>query len=69
MVRWDSPLFTIAWDDNGAPLEDIWKAVTAGNVQVANAGTAVVRSPTSRYRLLMTYHPGTSSTRRRTADP
>ncbi|TFY62553.1 hypothetical protein EVG20_g6662 [Dentipellis fragilis] len=32
MVRWDSPLITILWEDE-PPLEQIWKAVTEGNVK------------------------------------
>jgi len=43
MVRWDSPLFTIAWDDEIFPEEDIFKAVTKGDVKPANAGTRAVR--------------------------
>lgn len=30
MVRWDSPLFTIAPEDD-APFEAIWAAITTGN--------------------------------------
>ncbi|KZW00241.1 chromatin associated protein KTI12 [Exidia glandulosa HHB12029] len=53
MVRWDSPLFIVACDDQSPPLDDIWKAVTAGNVQVANAGTAVApRAPVDALQVL-----------------
>lgn len=30
MVRWDSPLFTIPWDEN-PPFEDIWNAIIKGD--------------------------------------
>ncbi|WWD22368.1 hypothetical protein CI109_106859 [Kwoniella shandongensis] len=30
MVRWDSPLFTIPWDED-PPFEDIWNAITKGD--------------------------------------
>lgn len=30
MVRWDSPLFTIAWDDPELPFDGLWKAVMEG---------------------------------------
>jgi protein KTI12 len=42
MVRWDSPLFTIPWDEHGIPSEDIWHAITKGSLKSANAGTRVV---------------------------
>lgn len=43
MVRWDSPLFTVFWSDTDVPADDIWKAVTEGNVKPPNAGTQAVR--------------------------
>ncbi len=43
MVRWDSPLFTVPWDEE-LPVGDIWKAITAGVVKPPNAGTTAVRS-------------------------
>lgn len=53
MVRWDSPLFTVAWDDANAPWDDVWKAVSLGQVQVANAGTAVApKAPTDALQTL-----------------
>ena len=46
MVRWDSPLFTVTWTDD-LPAEEIWKAVTEGNVKPPNAGTQAVRTRAS----------------------
>ncbi|CCM05059.1 uncharacterized protein FIBRA_07265 [Fibroporia radiculosa] len=43
MVRWDSPLFTVPWTDDDVPADDIWKAVSEGNVKPPNAGTQAVR--------------------------
>lgn len=43
MVRWDSPLFTVTWLDEDIPAEQIWKAITEGNVKPPNAGTQAVR--------------------------
>ena len=43
MVRWDSPLFTVPWIDEDVPIDDIWKAITEGNVKPPNAGTQAVR--------------------------
>lgn len=42
MVRWDSPLFTVVWEEEEVPADDIWKAVTDGNVKAPHAGTQVV---------------------------
>ena len=44
MVRWDSPLFTVPWIDEDVPIDDIWKAITEGNVKPPNAGTQAVRT-------------------------
>ncbi|KAI8972242.1 chromatin associated protein KTI12 [Trametes punicea] len=53
MVRWDSPLFTVPWTDKDVPIDDIWKAVTEGNVKPPNAGTqAVPKAPTDALRTL-----------------
>jgi len=53
MVRWDSPLFTVLWEEEGIPADEIWKAVTAGNVKPPNAGTqAVSKAPTDALHTL-----------------
>lgn len=48
MVRWDSPLFTVSWDDEGEALErilgEIWSAVTSGTIKKANPSVVPVRS-------------------------
>jgi hypothetical protein len=46
MVRWDSPLFTVLWEEEDVPADEIWKAITTANVKAPHAGTQVVR-PTS----------------------
>ncbi|KAG9074596.1 hypothetical protein FS749_013815 [Ceratobasidium sp. UAMH 11750] len=45
MVRWDAPLFTVPWLDENVPGEDIWKAITSGDVRPANQAVAVVSKP------------------------
>ncbi|KAF8744944.1 hypothetical protein AX14_012769 [Amanita brunnescens Koide BX004] len=46
MVRWDSPLFTVMWSDKNMPYEDIWNAITRGNVKPPNMGTvAITKTP------------------------
>ncbi|KIP11553.1 hypothetical protein PHLGIDRAFT_83175 [Phlebiopsis gigantea 11061_1 CR5-6] len=53
MVRWDSPLITVPWVDDDVPADDIWKAITEGNVKPPNAGTqAVPKAPTDALRAL-----------------
>ena len=42
MVRWDTPLFTVAWDDPQIPDSQIWDAITKGNVKPPNSGTLAV---------------------------
>lgn len=54
MTRWDSPLFTVPFDDEAPPYEDIWEAMigSEGKAKVVkpNTATAVVRflSPTAQ---------------------
>lgn len=45
MVRWDSPLFTIPWDEK-LPNEDIWKAIFTGEKKPPNAAVQAVGSLT-----------------------
>lgn len=44
MVRWDAPLFTVLWSDESVPGEQIWDAISKGNVKPPNSGTLSVRS-------------------------
>ncbi|KIL68975.1 hypothetical protein M378DRAFT_70738 [Amanita muscaria Koide BX008] len=53
MVRWDSPLFTVMWSDDSLPLEEIWDAITKGNVKPPNAATVPVsKTPTNALHAL-----------------
>lgn len=53
MVRWDAPLFTVAWDDPAPPLERIFDAVTTGIVKPPNVGTQITpKAPTDALRTL-----------------
>jgi protein KTI12 len=40
MARWDSPLFTVLWDDEGPPCDEIWEALVGSD---AEGGKKVVR--------------------------
>jgi len=47
MVRWDSPLFTVAWDDDDVPGDSIWQAVMSGVKRPPNrAAETAVKPPT-----------------------
>lgn len=53
MVRWDSPLFTVLWQEEDVPIDVIWKAVTEGDVKAPHAGTQVVaKAPTDALHIL-----------------
>lgn len=55
MVRWDSPLFTLPWDEEDIAADAIWRALTEGAAQVPNAGTAVApKAPTDALQTLET---------------
>ena len=47
MTRWDSPLFTVAYDDETPPYEEIWEALVGsdGKAKVVrpNQATVLVR--------------------------
>lgn len=44
MARWDSPLFTTLWTEEYSPVNQIWEAVTKGNIKPPNSGTLAVRT-------------------------
>ncbi|KAF8070212.1 chromatin associated protein KTI12 [Lyophyllum atratum] len=53
MVRWDSPLFTVLWDEDAPPMPQIWDAITKGNIKPPNSGTlSVVKAPTDALQAL-----------------
>ncbi|KAL8733894.1 MAG: hypothetical protein Q9166_001882 [cf. Caloplaca sp. 2 TL-2023] len=47
MTRWDSPLFTVPYDDSLPPCEEIWKALigTAGALKKVKPNMATVMKP------------------------
>lgn len=52
MARWDSPLFTVLWDDEGPPCEAIWESLVGseaeGNKKVVRPNFAtVLKAPSS----------------------
>lgn len=52
MARWDSPLFTVLWDDKFPPSEDIWDALigsdAAGKKTVRPNQATVMKAPTGQ---------------------
>jgi len=53
MVRWDSPLFTVLWDEDAPPMPQIWDAITKGSIKPPNSGTlSVAKAPTDALQAL-----------------
>ena len=46
MARWDSPLFTVGWDDPEPPYDDLWLAVTSAVKKKANPSVVPVSTMT-----------------------
>jgi protein KTI12 len=42
MVRWDSPLFTVLWEDEDIPRDGIWEAISKGAVKPAHGSVQMV---------------------------
>ncbi|CAK5281497.1 unnamed protein product [Mycena citricolor] len=52
MVRWDSPLFTVLWDED-LPSEEIAAALTSGTIKPPNSGTvATAKAPSDALHVL-----------------
>ncbi|KAF7315359.1 hypothetical protein MIND_00050500 [Mycena indigotica] len=52
MVRWDSPLFTVPWNEE-LPTSDIAQAILSGSVKPPNSGTiAAVKAPTDALHVI-----------------
>lgn len=47
MARWDSPLFTVPYDDEAPPCQDIWEAIIGsdGKTKTAKPNLATVMKP------------------------
>ncbi|KAG5642443.1 hypothetical protein DXG03_002790 [Asterophora parasitica] len=53
MVRWDSPLFTVLWEEDVPPMPQIWDAITKGSIKPPNSGTlSVATAPTDALQAL-----------------
>lgn len=67
MVRWDAPLFTVPWNEDLPPVEEMWQAVTAGALKPPNAGTSsVIAKPAKPRSSYADFNTGTQATARRT---
>lgn len=53
MVRWDSPLFTIPWDEE-PPFSAIWDSITTGAKAPPTAAVAVVPQPPANSLQILT---------------
>ncbi|KAK3672461.1 kti12, chromatin associated [Recurvomyces mirabilis] len=54
MTRWDSPLFTVPFDDAGPPCEAIWEAMVGsdGKAKIVRPNAATVLKPASEQNYL-----------------
>jgi len=54
MTRWDSPLFTVPYDDATPPLEEIWEAMVGsdGKAKVVRPNAATVLKPATEQNYL-----------------
>ncbi|KAL7410596.1 chromatin associated protein KTI12 [Mrakia frigida] len=59
MARWDSPLFTVGWDDPSPPFDDIWLAMTSAVKKKANP--SVVPNGQTATDTIQTLHSATST--------
>ncbi|KAH0565061.1 hypothetical protein GP486_001543 [Trichoglossum hirsutum] len=63
MTRWDSPLFTVLYDDDAPPLEPIWEAMVGkeGEVKVVKPNAATVLKPAAESNYLYELDKATQS--------
>lgn len=52
MTRWDSPLYTVPYNDPTPPLEDIWDAMVGGKVKAIKPNAATVLKPATQQNYL-----------------
>ena len=62
MTRWDSPLFTVLYEDEKPPVDDIWNALigNAGQAKVVKPNAATVLTPAAPSNLLYELNRSTS---------
>lgn len=52
MSRWDSPLFTVPYDDETPPLEEIWDTMVGGKAKAVKPNSATVLAPATEQNYL-----------------
>jgi protein KTI12 len=52
MTRWDSPLFTVPYDDETPPLQEIWETMVGAKAKAVKANTATVLAPATEQNYL-----------------
>ncbi|KAI9685802.1 MAG: hypothetical protein M1820_010732 [Bogoriella megaspora] len=62
MTRWDSPLFTVLYEDDTPPIDEIWNALigTDGKAKVVKPNQATVLTPAAPSNLLYELNKTTS---------
>ncbi|KAL9085727.1 MAG: hypothetical protein Q9165_007476 [Trypethelium subeluteriae] len=63
MTRWDSPLFTVLYDDENAPVDEIWDALVGsdGKAKAVKPNAATVLTPAAPSNLLYELNKTTSA--------
>jgi len=52
MTRWDSPLYTVPYDDTTPPLEELWDTLVGGKVKAVKPNSATVLAPATEQNYL-----------------
>ncbi|KAI4775604.1 chromatin associated protein KTI12 [Aureobasidium sp. EXF-3400] len=52
MTRWDSPLYTVPFDDSAPPLEELWDTLVGGKVKAVKPNSATVLAPATEQNYL-----------------
>jgi protein KTI12 len=52
MTRWDSPLYTVPYDDSTPPLEELWDTLVGGKAKAVKPNSATVLAPATEQNYL-----------------
>lgn len=52
MTRWDSPLYTVPYDDETPPLEELWDTLVGGKAKAVKPNSATVLAPATEQNYL-----------------
>lgn len=52
MTRWDSPLFTVPYEDDTPPLEELWETLVGGKAKAVKPNSATILAPVTEQNYL-----------------